>query len=203
MYDILKRYYEGVAYLSWSRLFLAAALMMFTAAFYMDAKAFVAQTLLKYAFQASITDGSPHKPWQWADVYPVARLIYAKGNQDQIVLNSDSGEAMAFGPGRLPDWAPMEGMGTTILISHRDSHFAYLKDIQPGDLVHYQDIDGWQRTYRAEFAEVIAYDQARFIDDPTEPRLILVTCYPFEAIVPGGPLRYAVHFRAADITSTL
>jgi sortase A len=29
------------------------------------------------------------------------------------------------------------------------------------------------------------------------PTLTLVTCYPFDAIVPGGPLRYAVTAVAA------
>ncbi len=36
--------------------------------------------------------------------------------------------------------------------------------------------------------------------DPTgqRPRLILVTCYPFDALVPGGPLRYLVFAEEAD-----
>jgi sortase A len=28
--------------------------------------------------------------------------------------------------------------------------------------------------------------------------LILVTCYPFDAIVPGGPLRYVVYARKVE-----
>jgi hypothetical protein len=28
--------------------------------------------------------------------------------------------------------------------------------------------------------------------DPSQPRLVLVTSYPFDAMMPGGPLRYVV-----------
>jgi len=34
-------------------------------------------------------------------------------------------------------------------------------------------------------------------DEPGEPALVLMTCYPFDAIVAGGPLRYVVTARAA------
>jgi sortase A len=30
------------------------------------------------------------------------------------------------------------------------------------------------------------------INDPERDQLVLVTCYPFDAMVPGGPLRYVV-----------
>ncbi len=41
-------------------------------------------------------------------------------------------------------------------------------------------------------AEVIDARQARLAPDDGRPILSLVTCYPFDAIVPGGPLRYVV-----------
>ena len=37
--------------------------------------------------------------------------------------------------------------------------------------------------------------------DVAEKRLTLVTCYPFDAIVPGGPLRYLLFVEAEPIWS--
>ena len=34
---------------------------------------------------------------------------------------------------------------------------------------------------------------------PTSTRLVLVTCYPFDAVAPGGPLRYLVVAEATDL----
>jgi sortase A len=34
--------------------------------------------------------------------------------------------------------------------------------------------------------------RVQILNDPDTPRLTLVTCYPFGALHPGGPLRYVV-----------
>ena len=49
-----------------------------------------------------------------------------------------------------------------------------------------------QRAYRVSAVEVI---DARTAGAPARDDidgLVLVTCYPFDAVVPGGPLRYVV-----------
>jgi len=40
----------------------------------------------------------PLKPWPWADKSSVARLSVPRLGNDRIVLNTGSGQAMAFGP---------------------------------------------------------------------------------------------------------
>ena len=39
---------------------------------------------------------------------------------------------------------------------------------------------------------------ARLAPDDGRPLLSLVTCYPFDAVAPGGPLRYVVTAAAGD-----
>ncbi len=46
-------------------------------------------------------------------------------------------------------------------------------------------------------SEVIDARHARLAPDPGRPVLSLVTCYPFDAVAPGGPLRYVVTAEAA------
>ena len=46
--------------------------------------------------------------------------------------------------------------------------------------------------YRVRAAEVIAADEMKLPRLPPERTLTLVTCWPFDAVEPGGPLRYVV-----------
>ena len=40
--------------------------------------------------------------------------------------------------------------------------------------------------------EVVRNKDVRVLLDIGDDRLTLVTCYPFDSVVPGGPLRYVV-----------
>jgi len=48
------------------------------------------------------------------------------------------------------------------------------------------------RTYRVTATQVIDSRTTGIVSDPNVDQLVLVTCYPFETIMPGGPLRYLV-----------
>jgi sortase A len=39
---------------------------------------------------------------------------------------------------------------------------------------------------------IVHETQIGVLEPTTEPTLTLITCYPFDAIAPGGPLRYVV-----------
>lgn len=49
---------------------LAISLTAFGQAGYIKAKAILAQYLLEDAWQQTLDDGQPHKPWDWADTFP-------------------------------------------------------------------------------------------------------------------------------------
>jgi sortase A len=46
--------------------------------------------------------------------------------------------------------------------------------------------------YRVAATEVVHRKDVRVLMDAGDDRLTLVTCYPFDSAVPGGPLRYVV-----------
>lgn len=48
------------------------------------------------------------------------------------------------------------------------------------------------RRYRVSEAGVVDHRNRRPLAATGEPALTLITCYPFDAVVPGGPLRYVV-----------
>jgi sortase A len=169
---------------------LAGAIQIATGAV-IPVKAAVAQLLLERAFDRSVATGHAQRPWSWADMAPVARLSVPRLGETRIVLDTGSGQAMAFGPTLLPGGAALGKPGTTVIAAHRDTHFAFLKDVRVGDVVQVEGIDGVMHRYRATGAEIVRWDRFALAEDEGRG-LALATCYPFGAIG-HGPLRYVVH----------
>lgn len=164
---------------------------------YMTAKAGLAQVLLERAWQRERGDGVASKPWPWADTTPVARLRVARLGIDQIVLDGDSGRTLAFGPGWAPSSAYPGAPGVAVISAHRDTHFSFLRDVVRGDELAIETLRGTAR-YRVTDTQVIDSRREIGAAADTKQGLLLVTCYPFDAIVPGGPLRYVVSAVADD-----
>jgi sortase A len=173
---------------------LLVALVCFGQAVWIYAKAELAQILIESAWERTLAQpGSPHKPWRWADTWPVARLQW-QGNgkaEDMYVLAGGTGNALAFGPGHLIETAPL-GEGASVVAGHRDTHFAFLRDVQPGNEVALQNANGEWLVYTVADTKVSDSSLGPLLLDPTRDSLTLVTCYPFDALLAGGPLRYEV-----------
>jgi sortase A len=109
-----------------------------------------------------------------------------------IVLNGAYGRTLAFGPGLAESSAVPGTGGTTILAGHRDTHFSFLQDVKETTEILFDLPDGRSARYRVRGHRVVdaRTDSIRLADDTDQ--LVLITCYPFDAIFPGGPLRYLV-----------
>ncbi len=163
---------------------------------YIHAKARLAQVLLGQAWAATLEGAGPQRPWAWADTWPVARLQVPALGVDQIVLAGASGRTLAFGPGHLDGTAAPGAPGHSIISGHRDTHFRFMQDLTPGMEIRVQNTDGRWQSYRAGEGRVIDARDARFEVASDRPVLTLVTCWPFDAIEAGGPLRYLVFAEA-------
>jgi len=153
-------------------------------------KAAVAQGLLAAAWsKVQLGVEQPH-PWPWADTSPVARLQAPRLAEDLLVLAGGSGRTLAFGPGHVDGTAPPGGDGMTVIAGHRDTHFRFLRDLVPGDRLDLTDRTGTVNGYVVSARHVVHKDRARLAMD--RRGLALVTCYPFDAVTAGGPLRYVV-----------
>ena len=159
---------------------------------YIKLKAYAAQLLLEHSWHVSIKENELAPPWPWADTWPVARLQVPRLGGDDIVLAGAKGNSLAFAPGHVTHTSLPGQVGISIISAHRDTHFAYLKQIQVDDKVIVTDANGVQSVYKVINLQVIDEKQFRMSQDITRSILILTTCYPFEAITPGGPLRYLV-----------
>lgn len=163
---------------------------------WIPAKAAVAQVLLERAFARSVATGKPVKPWPWADTWPVARVTFPRLDRSVIVLNGASGQALAFGPGHIAGTPDAGERGTAVYAAHRDTHFAVLGQVKPGDAIEVRRIDGGHARFEVAGAQVVRWDASGV--DPHAPgrALALATCWPLDATT-HGPLRYLVWARAS------
>ena len=148
-------------------------------------KAHVAQALLEVAWQRHGT-----KPWPWADTRPIAKLTI--DDETIVVLSGASGRTMAFGPGHLDGTAAPGQPGNSVITAHRDTHFAALRYVIAGDEISIERPDGAVVRYEVLDTRVIDQTDTRVLEPSDETRLTLITCYPFDAVIPGGPLRWVV-----------
>ncbi len=86
----------------------------------------------------------------------------------------------------------LPGTGTTVLAAHRDTHFAFLEHTEVGDELRLQNADGRWFTYAVSSKQVVDSRTQPLMIAPEVGSLVLVTCYPFDAIAAGGPLRMVV-----------
>ena len=164
---------------------------------YIYAKAELAQVLLQSAWDRARTTGTAVKPWPWADTHPVARLTAPAQHADVLVLAGASGRTLAFGPGHLDGSAQPGDPGNAVITAHRDTHFRFLSRMSPGDELFVERADGGKRHFRIRASYVADYRELRLPRNPPVPTLTLVTCFPFDTLNPGGPLRYVVVAEAA------
>jgi sortase A len=160
-------------------------------------KAVAAQWLLQNAWHETLNTQQPIKPWPWADTWPVGRLIVPRLGINQIILADASGRSLAFGPGKVGNGMFSDAKNQSLILSgHRDTHFSFLRDVQHGDAMTLQTVQGDWLKYVVEETAVLDSQTDQLLRSPEEASLLLVTCYPFDALLPGGPLRYVVKARA-------
>jgi sortase A len=169
------------------------AAVLVTAAFFLldslwiPVKAEVAQYLLGEAWLRTLNGAVDARPWPWADTRPVAVLQAPRQGIRQFILEGASGRNLAFGPTALT------AIGQTDLIvsGHRDTHFRFLGDLAPGDLLVVRTVLD-TRAYRVSEVDIIDSRDMQLVLEPGTSRLTLVTCYPLDAPTAGGPLRLVV-----------
>lgn len=163
---------------------------------YIPAKAWLAQELMQRAWLRVTAGEDRAAPWPWADTWPVARLTVASQGVELIVLAGGSGRTLAFGPGHLGASALPGEAGNAVIAGHRDTHFRFLRNVQPGELVNVQTIDGKRHRYEVIGVDIVDSRNGSLVLDTDRPMLTLVTCYPFDAPEAGGPLRFVVTAKA-------
>ncbi|MEM7027893.1 MAG: class GN sortase [Pseudomonadota bacterium] len=156
---------------------------------YIHIKAQLAQFLLETAWSKTSQGNDPIKPWPWADTWPVARLAVPALDINHIVLAGANGATLAFGPGRL-----FNNQSNAIILSgHRDTHFDFLDELKIGELIRYELPGQPIQSFKVFATQIINTEEINTIPSSIISGLILITCYPFDTLQIGGPLRYLVY----------
>jgi sortase A len=179
---------------------MVGALCLVTAG-WINVKAYAAQRLISAAWQRERGSLSADAaPWPWADTRPIAKLTWGEGRAAPtlMVLEGSSGRNLAFGPVHDPASVAPGSVGNSVIEGHRDTHFKILRGARPGDSFTVETVDGLVKRFVVTDVRVVDSGRARILLDADVPQLTLVTCYPFDAVNPGGPLRWVVTAEAAS-----
>ncbi len=167
---------------------------------YMQVKANFAQYLIEQAWNKTLQDQTPHKPWSWADTHPVGKLmLYADKDTDiypvgepMFILAGASGRNLAFGPSLMLNGAGVGELGNTIIAGHRDTHFSNLQNVKKGDMVELETALGQTQSYLITGIDIVHETQTEILDMTADNQLTLITCYPFEDLSANSDYRYVV-----------
>jgi sortase A len=171
--------------------FAIVGIVCIVSACWIQVKAFAAQLLINSAWERTQNGATHARPWPWADTTPVARLTF-HDSKTLVVLEGSSGRNLAFAPSHDAASVRPGEQGNSVISAHRDTHFRELKHARPGDRIEVERPDGNVFVFSVTDVRVVDSRRARLALDSEAPRLTLVTCYPFDAIEPGGPLRFVV-----------
>jgi sortase A len=174
-----------------SALFAVVGIACVAGACWIHIKAMAAQVLINSAWDRARRDGQPARPWPWADTSPVARITFHDW-KTLVVLEGSSGRNLAFAPSHDAASVLPGEPGNSVISAHRDTHFRELEHARIGDKIRVERADGKAYLFSVTSVTVVDSRNTRVALESDTPRLTLVTCYPFDAIQPGGPLRFVV-----------
>jgi sortase A len=155
-------------------------------------RAKVSQALLTSAYDRTVATGEAQSPWGSADMKAIGKISVPRLGVSEIILNAGSKEAMRAGPTLMPGSAAIGAPGTSVVAAHRDTHFAFLKQIKKGDVIMVAGTDGMMLPYRVTATQIVEADKFAITKGQTQNTLALATCYPFGS-QRGGKMRYVVH----------
>ncbi len=181
-----------------NRLILVLACLLIAQALYLPAKAVAAQFLLELAWHRTQATGVEQAPWPWADTKTLAQIRFPEHNQRFILLASSVGRTLAFAPGHLTGSSLPGERGHMVISAHRDTHFAVLEDIAPGHTIEVLAHDDRLQRYKVRSIRILdsRYEQLQLAH--ATDQLTLITCYPFDALQAGGPLRLRIDATLLD-----
>lgn len=159
---------------------------------WIHAKALLAQRLIALAWAEARAGGASRRPWPGADMRPIARLTVPQRNIELYVLDTASPRALAFGPAHVGGTAAPGARGNSVLVAHRDTHFAFLRHLRLDDEIDLEAARGTRSRYRVREMTVRDQGDTRVLDEGDHSQLTLITCFPFDAVMPGTRQRYVV-----------
>ena len=107
------------------------------------------------------------------------------------VMSDYDPASLKRGVGHIQGTAMPGGLGTLGLAGHRDTFFRPLQHIAHSMDIRVTDASGTYH-YLVDSTEVVTPDQVQVLDILNQPKLTLITCYPFD-FIGQAPKRFIVH----------
>ena len=82
--------------------------------------------------------------------------------------------------------------GNSVIVAHRDTHFAFLRNLEIDEEIAIETATGALARYRVREVAIVDKTDTRVLDSADSAQLTLITCYPFDAVQPGSRQRYVV-----------
>ena len=149
-------------------------------------KAIIGQYYLEVAWKESLKANKLSKPWRSADFYMIGELTVPKLKISRVILNSASGEAMAWGIGRVNNAQTSSKSQPIILAGHRDSHMQFMSKLNIGDKIELMMTDGILKKYKISKSIITDRPEFKtFTNEIVADSLVLTTCWPFNSSKQG------------------
>jgi sortase A len=139
---------------------------------------------------------SPKRIKAWQDSLsqtapsPLGVLRIERFGLEVPVLEGSDDWTLNRAVGHIDDTALPGTDGNIGIAGHRDGFFRGLKDIQAGDALALETLDGTS-LYRIDRTWIVDPEDVSVLDPTPEPAVTLVTCYPFY-FVGSAPQRFIV-----------
>jgi sortase A len=172
------------------------AMGLITYSAYMPTKAWLSQKLIAYNWDENLLALQTHKqvkpPWPWADTTAIAKMDVPRLNKSVVLLQGTDPTTLAFSAGVMHQYSDLTAHSPFVVAGHRDTHFEFLQFLVLNDVISLTDVQGKTQRYKIEDMSVINAKESPLLVDESDNSLILITCYPFNALRAGGSLRYVV-----------
>ncbi len=175
-------------------LFLCALTLVFQS-LWLPTKAWLSEQLIYHSWQQAKQGEKNNKPWPWADTVPIAKIQFSRLDRSLILLKGVDPTSLAFSAGIMHQYSTLDRKSPIVIAGHRDTHFAFIKEVQVKDIISLSDKYGRSHQYEVDEFLIVDGEHSELIIDPLSNGLVLITCYPFDALASEGSLRYLVKAR--------
>ena len=150
------------------------------------------QRSLLHQWQVSNASGGDRVP---AEANALTRILIPKIKLDAVITEGTSHTALTLGPGHLKDSVTPGDVGNSVIAAHRDTFFRHIYELNAGDDI-YVERHGKQFHYVVTEKRVVQPTDVSVLDNSSEARLTLITCYPVYFVGPA-PERLVIFAKLA------
>jgi sortase A len=116
-----------------------------------------------------------------------------------VIEEGDDDSTLSVAVGHIPGTPLPADHGNVALAAHRDTFFAGLGRLHPGDRIKLTTLTGTY-TYRVESTRIVDPSATDVLAQSSSPILTLITCFPFHYVGPA-PHRFVATARMEEANS--